>query len=171
MEAALRVAVLRDVAAGTGAIALHFNFWEPQVAKSRGFLILDHPADVGIEATGRNLAEAFEQAAAGLMSVILDPASVAVRVSKEVFLEGADQEHLLVKWLTEILYLYDGEKFAGREFEVVELTENYLRAVARGEPYSRESHVTRVDVKAVTYHQLLVEESGDGGRVRVFLDI
>ncbi len=41
-----------------------------------GYLILDHPADLGIEARGRTLAEAFEQAARGLISVIVDPDSV-----------------------------------------------------------------------------------------------
>jgi SHS2 domain-containing protein len=39
-------------------------------------MILDHPADLGIEAYGQTLAESFEQAALGLISVILDPATV-----------------------------------------------------------------------------------------------
>ena len=43
---------------------------------SPGFMILDHPADLGIEAYGQTLAESFEQAALGLISVILDPATV-----------------------------------------------------------------------------------------------
>jgi SHS2 domain-containing protein len=136
-----------------------------------GFYLIDHPADLGIEAQGETLAQAFEQAATGLMSVILDLSSVEALVSREVILEASDLEHLLVKWLAEVLYLYDGEKFVSKEFSVSELRQGSLRATLRGETFAAEKHVTRLDVKAVTYHQLLVEESNEVCRVRVFLDI
>ena len=136
-----------------------------------GFSLIDHPADLGIEARGKTMAQAFEQAATGLMSVILDLSSVEARVSREVFLEASDLEHLLVKWLAEVLYLYDGEKFASREFSVSQLRQDSLRATVLGETFVAEKHVTRLDVKAVTYHQLVVEETKTVSRIRVFLDI
>jgi SHS2 domain-containing protein len=117
------------------------------------------------------MAEAFEQAATGLVSVILDLSSVEARVSREVFLEASDLEHLLVKWLAEVLYLYDGEKFASREFSISQLRQDSLRATVRGETFVAQKHVTRLDVKAVTYHQLVVEETNAVSRIRVFLDI
>jgi len=136
-----------------------------------GFNLIDHPADLGIEARGSTMAEAFEQAATGLMSVILNLSSVETRVSREVFLEASDLEHLLVKWLAEVLYLYDGEKFVSRGFSISQLRQDSLRATVRGEPFAAEKHVTRLDVKAVTYHQLVVEETNTLSRIRVFLDI
>jgi len=135
------------------------------------FVLLDHPADLGIEARGDTLREAFENAAAGLMSLILDPESIVARESRQVSLNAADQEQLLVRWLSEILYLYDGEGFASREFSVSELGRESLTAILRGEPYSPEVHRARMDVKAVTYHQLLVECAPAGSRVRFYLDI
>ena len=138
---------------------------------STGFALIDHPADLGIEAWGRTLAEAFEQSALGLISVILDVVTVEASESREISLQGSDPEHLLVKWLTEILYLYDGQRFVCARFEIVELTPRELRAKILGEPFSEEKHTTRLDVKAITYHQLLVQGSEQGGRVRVFLDI
>ncbi len=136
-----------------------------------GFSLLDHPADLGIEARGETLSQAFEQAATGLMSVILDLSSVESTVSRELTLQASDLETLLVKWLAEILYLYDGERFVGKKFEVCELHDNRLRATVFGEMFTEGKHRTRLDVKAVTYHQLVVEEARDGGRIRVFLDI
>jgi SHS2 domain-containing protein len=138
---------------------------------THSFVILDHPADLGIEATGRSLSEAFENAAAGLMSVILDPETVAACETRTIALDGADREQLLVKWLSEILYLYDGERFAAVEFSVADLGDTSLKADIRGEPFVPGRHVSRMDVKAVTYHQLSVEGGPAGGRVRVFLDI
>jgi SHS2 domain-containing protein len=136
-----------------------------------GFVILDHPADLGIEARGRTIAEAFEQAAIALMSIILDLTAVEPKEFRMIRLKALDQEQLLVRWLEELLYLYDGENFACSNFVVEELGPNHLNASVRGEPFSETQHPTRLDVKAITYHQLLVEQNPEGGRVRVFLDI
>lgn len=136
-----------------------------------GFDLIDHPADLGIEAWGQSMVEAFEQAATGLMSVILDIESVRCQQTQTVTLCGTDLEQLLVKWLAEILYLYDGMRFAAVRFEIVELTAESLSAKVHGEPFSSDRHIARLDVKAITYHQLLCEQTSAGARLRVFLDI
>lgn len=136
-----------------------------------GFRILEHPADIGIEAYGKDLAEAFAQAATALMSIILELSSVKARESKHVTLTAADIEHLLVKWLTEVLYLYDGEEFAGCRFEVQDINDTHLHAVIHGEPFAAVKHPTKLDVKAITYHQIKVDKTNEGVNLRVFLDI
>ena len=136
-----------------------------------GYAILDHPADLGIEARGKTLAEAFQQAASGLVSVILDPSTVEPRQTVQVTTTGSDRYQLLVKWLSEILYLYDGKGFVAGDIDVQSLTERSIAAMVRGETFSGEKHVTRLDVKAVTYHQIHIEENEKGAMVRVYLDI
>ncbi len=143
----------------------------PFMVPSSGFLILDHPADLGIEAYGQTLAESFEQAALGLMSVILDPSTVATPETKQVDLDAVDIEQLLVKWLSEILYLYDGQRFVPVRFSISRISPDTLRARVFGEEFCEERHSTRLDVKAITYHQLSVHQDNGGCRVRVFLDI
>ena len=120
------------------------------------FKILDHPADLGVEASGKTLTEAFENAAAGLMSVILDPATVELRETRQIELASVDFEQLLVKWLAEVLYFYDGLHFVPREFNITKLTRTGLSASIRGEQFSETRHRTRIDVKAITYHQIVV---------------
>lgn len=137
----------------------------------KGFRILDHPADLGIEAYGASLAEAFEQAATALISLILEVSSIQYRESKTIELSGTDHEHLLVKWLAEVLYLYDGEGFVGGRFEVYELTETHLKATLHGEKFDPKKHPTKLDIKAVTYHQLQIVTDPDRAAVRVFLDV
>ena len=61
---------------------------DPPTMTSSGFIVLDHPADLGIEAYGRTLAESFEQAALGPISVILDPATVKRVEAKKVELRN-----------------------------------------------------------------------------------
>jgi len=138
---------------------------------SPGFTILDHPADLGIEACGRNLAESFEQAALGLISVILDPTTVRPAETRHVELSAVDTEQLLVKWLSEILYLYDGQRFVPSRFSISGISGNRLQSTVCGEAFCPDRHSTHLDVKAVTYHQLCVKEDTDGSWIRVFLDI
>jgi SHS2 domain-containing protein len=136
-----------------------------------GYTILDHPADLGIEARGKTLAQAFEAAAAGLMSIIIDPSTVQPLKEKSLSLSASDHEHLLVKWLSEVLYLYDGGAFVGKEFSIRHLDGSGLTAVVRGETFVAGRHTCLLDVKAVTYHQLSIREDDDGCIVRVYLDI
>ncbi len=58
-----------------------------------GYLILDHPADLGIEARGETLSEAFEQAARGLTSVIIDPDTIRPEESRPVRIEAGDRQN------------------------------------------------------------------------------
>ena len=137
----------------------------------RGFVILEHPSDVGIRGTGDTLPEAFEQAAKGMMSLILELSSVDSVSEQTVTILGSDKGQLLVKWLTEILYLFDGKQFVPCEFHIRELSDTSLHATVGGEPLRAEKHQTNLDVKAVTYHQLEIEETEAGASVTVFLDI
>ncbi len=136
-----------------------------------GYTILEHPADLGIEAFGTTLAEAFEQAARGMMSVIVELPSVECLDSQNVKLEAIDIEQLLVRWLEEVLYRYDGEKFVAVKFKVHSISQVRLSADIFGESLTAGKHRTKLDIKAVTYHQLIVREDGKGGYVRIFLDI
>ncbi|HEY4644253.1 MAG TPA: archease [Bacteroidota bacterium] len=135
------------------------------------YSILEHPADLGIEARGRSLREAFEEAAVALTSIIVDIDSVSVKVDRDLTVDAGDIESLLVRWLSELLYLYDGEGFLCKEATVRQFSPTRLDATIRGEPLSEGKHRMRTDVKAVTYHQLLVREDENGGYVRVYLDI
>jgi SHS2 domain-containing protein len=136
-----------------------------------GFSILEHPSDIGIEVTGNSLAEVFRNAASGLMSVIIEPGPVVPDESREITLSAVDTGMLLVRWLSEILYLFDGQGFVPAEFRMDEVTETTLRAVIRGEMLDTARHSMRQDVKAVTYHQLAITKEPAGITARFFLDI
>jgi len=139
--------------------------------RQEGFRILEHPSDLGIEAYGRTLARAFEQSASGLISIIVDPSSLSGKESRRVSLAARDTDQLLVKWLEEILYLYDGTGFMTSEAVVEEMTPTGLRAVLRGEAFDSALHTPRLDVKAITYHQLSIRSAQGGFVATVYLDI
>jgi SHS2 domain-containing protein len=136
-----------------------------------GFTILDHPSDLGIGASAPTMEGAFALAAEGMMSVIVDPGTVAARQSRHVALPAMDEERLLVRWLGEVLWLYDGAGFVPSRFTVARASSAGLSAGVSGEPSEPGRHVLRLDVKAVTYHGVSVRRSPGRCDVRVFLDI
>ena len=136
-----------------------------------GVRFLEHPSDIGIEARGASCAEAFSRVAAALVSLILDPSTVEASDRHTVSLHAPDVEQLLVRWLSEILYLYDGCGYVSKEFRISICTPTCLEASVSGEAFRPEKHTARMDIKAVTYHQLAVWQDAGGWGVRVYLDI
>ena len=136
-----------------------------------GYHLLEHPSDLGIEASGRTVGEAFEQAALGLISVIAETTTIELSDERIIKVDAQDYENLLVRWLSEILYLYDGEDYLLKEAKIESISPTKLAAKISGEKYKPEKHKLKMDVKAVTYHQLSIETSSAMTTVRVFLDI
>lgn len=136
-----------------------------------GYRILEHPSDIGIEANGQTLKDALEYVARGLVSIIVDPSTVEPIEQRYIRLAANDLEQLLVKWLSEILYLYDGNDFLVSDVSIEQLSNNSLEAILTGDILDERKHVLKLDVKAITYHQLEIEEREDGCRVKVFVDI
>lgn len=132
---------------------------------------LEHPSDIGIEAHGATCAEVFSRAAAALIAIILDPSTVRAAERRSINLRASDAEQLLVRWLSEILYLYDGQGFVVGESVITCCTPTMLEASVAGESFNAARHAVRTDVKAVTYHQVSVLQTADGWHIRVFLDI
>ncbi len=100
------------------------------------YRILDHGGDGKIRAFGATLEEAFGHAALAVTSLMTDWEKVEPRVERAVAAEGRDLGQLLVKFLTEILYLSDAQGFvlgavAGLKIEVpdtdpIESADTYL---------------------------------------------
>ncbi|HEV2177829.1 MAG TPA: archease [Terriglobia bacterium] len=135
------------------------------------FRVLDHTADVGFEAFGATREEAFRNAGRALMNLIVDLNSVEPRETVPLQVEAVDASSLLVNWLSEILYLQDTDGWLFGDFEISSLSDRTLTALARGEKFDRERHQIKLLVKAITYHQLALEQTAEGWRAQVYVDI
>lgn len=150
----------------------YFDSLPPEGSKSaEPWKIIEHPADVGIEATGKSLQEAFENAAYGLFSLIADRKESSIEGQKIISISALDTENLLVRWLSELLYLFDAEKLLPVKIQCNEFTPISLKAAVDVEKFNPALHTVKYDVKAVTYHQLSVTQDGDEAIVRFVVDI
>jgi SHS2 domain-containing protein len=137
----------------------------------RGFEVLEHPADIGFRAFGPTLPGLYRAAAIAMLSIAGDPEAAEPREERRLTIESGDRESLMVDWLNEVLYWFDGGLFAFRDFHVDSLSDGRIEAVGVGEPRDPERHRTRLIVKAVTYHQLRIEPRDGGWIAEVYLDI
>ncbi len=135
-----------------------------------GFKIIEHVGEVGVEASGRNLKEAFATAAQGMFSIMVELNSVEAKEKVEVEVKAPNQEDLLVAWLNELIYRFEAQSWVFCRFDVVELTDTHLKAACWGEKADEARHHFKTGVKSATYHALMVDK-GKLVTVKVILDI
>ena len=138
---------------------------------ARAFEILEHPADVGFLAYGATLEELYANAALAMMTLACEPEGVRETEHRKIEATGTDTESLLYAWLAEILAVMDAERLVLRRAKVTALERGRVIGEIYGEPLDRARHRTGVSVKAVTYHQFAVDQTRQGWRARVFLDL
>jgi SHS2 domain-containing protein len=131
--------------------------------------ILEHTADIGVLARGESLADVFGCATRALAEIagIWHPGS-GEKVAIEV--ESEDLGSLLVDWLSEVIYLEDRRAAAVSGIEMERVEPGHASGTLTLVPLDSEP-VEGVQIKAVTYHQLLVERDPSGWSARVFFDI
>jgi SHS2 domain-containing protein len=137
----------------------------------RAFEIIDHTADIGIVAYGADIKELFSNAGLALFSLITELESIEEKLDLHLEVSGEDRESLLVEWLNELIYCFDVRHILLSRFDIESLTCNELKATCYGEDFDPLKHEIKIGVKAATYHMLTVDETNDGYRAQVILDI
>jgi SHS2 domain-containing protein len=137
------------------------------------YRILPHTADGKFQAYGQTLEEAFANAALATVSLMWDWARVEPKLIRAFRARGRDREQLLVKFLGEIIYLLDTERFLlGAVASLVIRTDGedwLLEAEFKGDTLSDRYEIYG-DVKAVTYNEMKIEEC-DGFTLQVVVDM
>ena len=129
--------------------------------------------DAVIEAYGATLAEAFEQAARGLNDTMIDLGGVEPQTELTLEASGHDTLSLLFDWLDKVMLLLVADGMVMSEFKVqIARNSNYeLKGTAKGEKIKLEKHKLKVEIKAVTYHEMSISEDANGASVRFLLDL
>lgn len=136
---------------------------------SGGFREVSHTADLELFVWGDILEDLFAQAAAGMYDLLdliqLDQIPEGDR--GELSLEAMDPEGLLILFLEELLFIVT------EEYRVCDLRELKITQPGSLQVHfiSREIESYRRDIKAVTYHNLDIQETGNRFEVSIVFDI
>ncbi len=135
------------------------------------FEIIEHPADIGFIAYGGTAEELFANAALALVWLTCELLTIEEILAIDIEVTGADNESLLFAWLAEVLALADAQQLVFKRATVREISKGKLQGTLYGESMDRTRHQTKTYIKAVTMHQLRVENTPEGWRAQVFLDV
>lgn len=143
------------------------------------FKQLPHTADIKIRVFGATKAELFEHAVMGMFQVI-GPHAEGCSIKKEMLvcaslpkkhdieLKSADIESLLVDFLSQAWWLSDVYDEAYLDADVQLLSDTHLKAILHGVAITG---FDVVEIKAVTYHDLRIEEVGGRWQADIVFDI
>ena len=144
--------------------------------KKAGFEFRDHTADVQVRSWGSSLEEAFAQTAYSLMATITpNLKKITPKVEREITIEAEDKEALLFDFLSEFLYIFDVDEFVFNQIyvrSIEKFKDNYkLRATLKGEKFDLNKHEIGIEVKAITYSFLNIEEKHESIVIDIVFDI
>ncbi len=139
------------------------------------FEFIDHTADAGIKAWGATLTELFENAAIGMFAVIAGEGYKAqgLKIEKKIEIsKNTDNlEEILVSWLSELLYIFNREKIYFNNFKISSLNNSGIKAEANGVNIDLYQSNLYTEIKAVTFHNLKIEETADGFNCTIIFDV
>jgi SHS2 domain-containing protein len=131
---------------------------------------LEHTSDLAIEVTAPTRAELFRRAVLSLAALLVEPSSVEGAEPRRVEIIAGDDIEMMHDLLTELLQLFAADGFIWREAAVREQGRTLI-VILQGESFDPNRHVSRGEIKAVTYHQLTVEKPTNEWRARIIFDI
>ena len=132
----------------------------------------EHTADIGIEIESPTLSKAFEEVSLSISEIITGGSLPEFSLSKKVSLESNNLDSLLVDFMSYLIVLFDTDDFITGSAKLKISKNNSFQLAGKlvGETYNQDKHGYGVEIKAISYHQLLVQE-GPPAQIRVILDL
>ena len=134
------------------------------------YRFLPHTADMKFRAYGKNLEEAFANAALAVADTLVDVKKVKAVKDKKITIKAEDNKSLLYDFLEKFLYFVDNEHFVIGKVKSLKIKGNKLTAVVSGgkdiKKYGMKRHV-----KAVTYNDMIIDEKKGKVTIQVVIDL
>ena len=126
---------------------------------------LEHSTDAIVQAHGSSLEELFENSAMGLVNIMFDIDKVENRQSETIMASDENLENLLFDWLEKVLLKIFIDQIVLSRFSIrvfkkhknFEEKRYFLEAQVGGEKVNYDKHNYKIEIKAITYHELKIQ--------------
>lgn len=132
-----------------------------------GFRELAHTADWELEVWAPDLTTLLEYAARGMYTISGIRLREENRHTRSLELRALDAESLLVRFLTDLLWLAQQEGLAFDDFLFTLDPGWSLHVQLSGAPIASQDK----EIKAVTYHNLVIRRTAEGLAVNIVFDV
>lgn len=135
--------------------------------------VLEHKSDTGFLVKAPSLERLYINAALSLTDMMVKLDLIKEKDRHSLSISADDKESLMVRWLNEILFLFESQKFIAHRILFTQFDGKKITATLWGETYQPLKHGGVSEIKSATFHQLEVGESASEPSffAKVFLDL
>jgi SHS2 domain-containing protein len=139
--------------------------------KEKNYRITARQSELVVRVVGQSQIALFVNAAFALFNVIADSEKIDGKERMQLEVEGSDRDDLLVNWLRELLYLYQGSAYLLKDFTIREMKDTLVKAEVSGEKLDPDRHEIKQEIAAVAYHQSHMQKTGDQWIAQVIFEV
>lgn len=133
------------------------------------FETFEHKADIGIRGKGKNIEEAFQEAAKAMFSIEANIKKIRSSKKIRINVSAPNVEELLAEFLNKLLAESSIKNMLFSEFKI-KVKNNSLEGYAFGEKMKKE-HELKTEIKAATYSQLKVYQEKSSWIAQCIVDV
>lgn len=118
-------------------------------------------SEIAVKVVGNSQADLFANSAFALFDVMVEMQAIEARERLPLEVEGSDRDDLMVNWVRELLYLYQGSGYVLREFQIREVKDTVVKAEVAGEKIDPDRHEIKQEIASVAFHKSRMDKTGD----------
>ena len=143
-----------------------YQYFHPMSIGPAGFREHEHTADWELEVWAPDLSGLLEHAALGMYYLSGMQLTGSPILETSIQIAAHDPESLLVEFLQELLYFGEVQGMGFDKYDIA-VEKLSLKAALAGSPIAS----IQKEIKAVTYHNMKVIETGRGVEVHIVFDV
>lgn len=138
----------------------------------KNYRITKHQSELAVRVVGNSQADLFANSALTLFDVMVtDVEKIDCKESIPLEVEGTDRDDLMVNWVRELLYLYQGSGYLLKEFLIREVKDTLVKADVRGEKIDPDRHEVQQEIAAVASHKSRMQKTGNQWTAHLIFEI
>ena len=135
------------------------------------YRLMTRQSELAVRVVGISQADLFANSAFALFDVMTDLEKIEVKERLPLEVEGVDRDDLMVNWMRELLYLYQGSGYLLKEFQIREVKDTLVKADVCGEKIDPDRHDMKKEITAVAYHQSRMEKTGNQWTAQLIFEV
>jgi SHS2 domain-containing protein len=136
------------------------------------YRITKHQSELAVKVVGASQADLFANSAYTLFDVMvadLDKVDCKDHIPLEI--EGTDRDDLMVNWMRELLYLYQGSGYLLKDFQIREVKDTIVKADVAGEKIDPDRHEIKQEIAAIAFHKSRMDKTGNQWTAQVIFEV
>jgi SHS2 domain-containing protein len=136
------------------------------------YRITKHQSELAVKVVGASQADLFANSAYTLFDVMvadLDKVECKDHIPLEI--EGTDRDDLMVNWMRELLYLYQGSGYLLKDFQIREVKDTIVKAEVAGEKIDPDRHEIKQEIAAIAFHKSRMDKTGNQWTAQVIFEV